>query len=133
MASLTEYENNEIYFDLNDISTFLYSIGYITRQNYNNIKQKEKIIPNNEIIFEKNLNISFTDASVKYGEMLSKINKLFCTNLSFEENFLQYKKYTNGKINFGTYLNYLIILDYIISNYNEILDIKKLLIKKIIP
>ena len=128
MASLTEYENNEIYFDLNDISTFLYSIGYITRQNYNNIKQKEKIIPNNEIIFEKNLNISFTDASVKYGEMLSKINKLFCTNLSFEENFLQYKKYTNGKINFGTYLNYLIILDYIISNYNEILDIKKLLI-----
>ena len=68
-----------------------------------------------------------TDASVKYGEILSKINKLFNHKLSFEDNFLQYKKCTNSNINFGTYLNYLIIFDYIFSNYAEILDIKTLL------
>ena len=127
MASLTEYDNNEIYFDLNDISSFLYSIGYISRKNYINIKQNGKNIQNQEIVFEKNLNISLTDASVKYGEMLTKINKLFNHKLSFEEYFLQYKKCTNGNINFGTYLNYLIIFDYIFSNYAEILDIKALL------
>ena len=127
MKSLTEYDNNEIIFDLNDISSFLYSTGYLNRQKYNNAKKQQKNQEDNPIILEKNINISIVDASDKYGELLSKINKLFDTNLSFEDNYLQYKIYTKSDINFVTYLNYLIIFIYIINNYSDLLNINSLL------
>ena len=131
MTSLTEYERNndynDIVFDLNDISSFLYSIGYLSREKYYNLKNKSKTQISYEISFEKNINITLTDASVKYGELLSKVNKLFNTNFTFEDIFLQYKLYTKGDINFCTYLNYLIILVYVINNYSDLLNINNLL------
>ena len=127
MESITEYDNNEIVFDLNDISSFLYSTGYLNRQKYNNIKKQQKSQEDYEIILEKNLNITMTDASVKYGELLSKMNKLFDTNLSFEDYYFQYKVSTKSDINFGTYLNYLLIFIYIINNYSDFLNINSLL------
>ena len=127
MESKTEYDNNEILFDLNDISSFLYSTGYFNRQKYNNIKKQQKSQEDYEIILEKNLNITMTDASVKYGELLSKMNKLFDTNLSFEDYYFQYKVSTKSDINFGTYLNYLLIFIYIINNYSDFLNINSLL------
>ena len=45
MNSMTEYNQdsqNDIIFDLNDISTFLYSIGYLSQQKFNNIKNTKK-------------------------------------------------------------------------------------------
>ena len=127
MESSTEYDNRETYFDLSDISSFLYSTGYINRENYNNINKQQKSQQDYEIILEKNINITMTDASVKYGELLSKINKLFDTNLSFEDYYFQYKIYTKIDINFGTYLNYLIILVHMINNYSDYLKINSLL------
>ena len=130
MTSMTEYNQdsqNDIIFDLNDISTFLYSIGYLSQQKFNNIKKHQKTKQNNEIIFENNLNITMTDASVKYYELLQEINKKFNTNLTFEENYTQYKIYTKTTLSFGTYLNYLIIIVYILNNYSDLINIKNLL------
>ena len=130
MTSMTEYNQdsqNDIIFDLNDISTFLYSIGYLSQQKFNNIKKHQKTKQNNEIIFENNLNITMTDASVKYYELLQEINKKFNTNLTFEENYTQYKIYTKTTLSFGTYLNYLIIIVYILNNYSDLINIKNIL------
>ena len=88
--NFTEYgdgneENSMI--DLNDISSFLYSIGYINKQKYNYIQKNRDSLDNYEIFFEENQNITVTDASVKYGTLLTEINKLFNTNSSFQEHF----------------------------------------------
>jgi hypothetical protein len=131
MSSFTEYnannDFNDIIFDLNDISTFLYTVGYITREKYYNLKKQNKTQINHEIAFENNLSITMTDASVKYGELLSKVNKLFKADITFEEIFLQYKFLTKGDITFCTLLNYIIILIYILNNYSDLLNINNLL------
>ena len=132
--SFTEYgvggeENFMI--DLSDVSSFLNSIGYINNQKYNNIQKNKNSLENYEIFFEENQNISMSETSVKYGTLLTEINKLFNTNSSFEEHFQQYRIYTKANINFTTYLNYLILLSYIINKYDDILNINSLLnIKK---
>ena len=131
MSSFTEYnannDFNDIIFDLNDISSFLYTVGYITREKYYNLKKQNKTQINHEIAFENNLSITMTDASVKYGELLSKVNKLFKADITFEEIFLQYKFLTKGDITFCTLLNYIIILIYILNNYSDLLNINNLL------
>ena len=128
--SFTEYGNGddeEFAFDLDDISSFLYSIGYLNKQKYNNIQKNKNSLKNYEIYFEENQNITFTDTSVKYGTLLTEINKLFNTNSSFEEHFQQYKAYTKSNISFATYLNYLILLTYIFKKFDDILNINSLL------
>ena len=128
--SFTEYGNGddeEFAFDLDDISSFLYSIGYLNKQKYNNIQKNKNSLKNYEIYFEENQNITFTDTSVKYGTLLTEINKLFNTNSSFEEHFQQYKAYTKSNINFATYLNYLYLLTYIFKKFDDILNINSLL------
>ena len=77
--------------DLNDISSYLYSIGYFSKPKYNNIQKNKKSLKNYEIYFEENPNITFTDSSVKYGTLLSEINKIFNVDSTFEEHFRQYK------------------------------------------
>ena len=64
---------------------------------------------------------------MKYGTLLTEINKLFNTNSSFEEHFQQYKAYTKSNINFATYLNYLYLLTYIFKKFDDILNINSLL------
>ena len=128
--NFTEYgdgneENSMI--DLNDISSFLYSIGYINKQKYNHIQKNRDSLDNYEIFFEENQNITVTDASVKYGTLLTEINKLFNTNSSFQEHFEQYRIYTKTNNNFASYLNYLILLIYIIKKYDDLLNINFLL------
>ena len=54
--NFTEYgdgneENSMI--DLNDISSFLYSIGYINKQKYNHIQKNRDSLDNYEIFFDK--------------------------------------------------------------------------------
>ena len=126
----TEYgdgdeENSMI--DLNDISSFLYSIGYINKQKYNSIQKNKEPLKNYEMFFEENQNITVTDSSVKYGTLLTEINKLFNTSSSFEEHFQQYRIYTKTNINFASYLNYLILLVYIINKYDDFLNVNSLL------
>ena len=128
--SFTEYEGGEgedFAFDLNDISSFLYSIGYLNKQKFHNIQKNKNSLKNFEIFFEENQNITVTDTSVKYGTLLTEINKFFNTKSSFEEHFQQYRAYTKSSINFATYLNYLILLVYILKKYDDILNINSLL------
>ena len=128
--NFTEYsdkDENDTFIDLNDISTFLYSIGYLTKQKYNNLKRNENSLKNYELILEENTNITVTESSVKYGTLLNELNKIFNTNSSFEEHFIQYKSYTKSNMNFSTYLNYLIILIYIINKYDDIININSLM------
>ena len=73
------------------------------------------------------MKIKITDTSVKYGTLLTEINKFFNTKSSFEEHFQQYRAYTKSSINFATYLNYLILLVYILKKYDDILNINSLL------
>ena len=126
----TEYgerDEDETLFDLNDISSFLYSIGYLSKQKYNNMKRNENSLKNYELILEENPNITMTDTSVKYGTLLNELNKIFNTNSSFEEHFNQYKSYTKSNITFGIYLNYLIILIYIINKFDGVININSLI------
>ena len=128
--NFTEYgddDENDSSFDLNDISSFLYSIGYINKQKYNKIRKNKNYLKNYEIFFEENHNITVTDTSVKYGTLLTEINKLFNTNSTFEEHFQQYKIYSKSNINFVSYLNHLILLIYIIHKYDDILNVNSLL------
>ena len=72
--SFTEYEGGEgedFAFDLNDISSFLYSIGYLNKQKFHNIQKNKNSLKNFEIFFEENQNITVTDTSVKYGTLLT--------------------------------------------------------------
>ena len=128
--NFTEYgagDDENFMIDLNDISSFLYSIGYINRQKYNNIQKNKNILENYEIFFEENQNISMTEVSVKYGTLLTEINKLFNTNSSFEEHFQQYRLYTKSILGFGAYLNYLILLSYLFNKYDDLININSLL------
>ena len=127
--NFTEYGNGDEDYsmiDLNDISSFLYSIGYINKQKYNNMQRNKKSLKNYDIIFEENQNITVTDTSVKYGTLLTEINKLFNTNSSFEEHFQQYKIYVKTNITFANYLNYLILLIYIIHKYEDLINLNSL-------
>ena len=128
--SFTEYgdgESADFSLDLNDISSFLYSLGYINKQKFHNIQKNKNSLKNYEIFFEENQNITVTDTSVKYGTLLTEINKFFNTKSSFEEHFQQYRAYTKSNINFATYLNYLILLVYILKKHDDILNINSLL------
>ena len=113
--------------DLNDISSYLYSIGYFSKPKYNNIQKNKKSLKNYEIYFEENPNITFTDSSVKYGTLLSEINKIFNVDSTFEEHFRQYKEFTKSNITFANYLNHLILLIYIINKYDIMLNVSSLL------
>ena len=125
----TEYGeggDSDFMLDLNDISSFLYSIGYLNKQKYNNIQKNKTSLKNYELFFEENQNITYTDASVKYGTLLTEVNKLFSVNSTFEEHYQQYKIYTKSSINFSTYLNYLILLVYLLNKYDDMLNINSL-------
>ena len=57
--SFTEYEGGEgedFEFDLNDISSFLYSIGYLNKQKFHNIQKNKNSLKNFEIFFDENQN-----------------------------------------------------------------------------
>ena len=62
--SFTEYGNGDdedFAFDLDDTSSFLYSVGYLNKQKYNNIQKNKNSLKNYEIYFEDNQNITVTD------------------------------------------------------------------------
>ena len=107
--------------NLNDISSYLYKIGYL-KVYEKNFSTKTTKLYNQDIVFESSKKISTTDASVKYSEIIKIINKTFNSNFNFEELFTHYTKYTKHNITFCTFLNYLLILYEIIVKYNDILN-----------
>ena len=122
-----EDNRNAIKIIINDISTFLYKSGFLSKYIYD--KKIIELLDNNKNdfidIFEFNRSITTTDASVKYSELLTSINSLFKseTQYTFESLYYQYLEYTKSTISLNTFLNCLIMLDYIMKNFKELFNL----------
>ena len=125
-----EDNRNSIKIIINDISTFLYKTGFLSKY-ISDKKQIELLEMNNNNdfidIFEFNRSITTTDASVKYSELLSSINMLFKseTQYTFESLYYQYLEYTKSNLSLNIFLNYLIMLDYILKNFNKLFNLSE--------
>ena len=113
---------------INDISTFLYKSGFLSKYLVDK-KQIELLESNNKNdiidIFEYNRSISSIDVSKKYNNLISSINSLFKSDLqyTFETLYYQYLEYTKTNISVNTYLNSLIMLNYIVNNFGNLLNL----------
>ena len=111
--------------DLNNFESFLVKSGFITKKLWssknNDIFDLSKY---NDILssFEYNPKISMTEASVKYGDKIQWMNKIFKTDLTLEELHNQYIHYTSTNISFLCLLNNFIMLEIILKNFDNILN-----------
>ena len=125
-----EDNRNNIRILINDISTFLYKSGFLSKYLVDK-KQLELLdyTSKNDLIdiFEYNRSISSTDASTKYSELLSSINSLFRTEVKYNIDTLyyQYLEYTKSNISLNNYLNCLIMINYILKNFNDLLNLSE--------
>ena len=121
-------DRSDIKLNINDISTFLYKSGFLSKY-LSDKKQIELLEINNksDIIdnFEFNRSITSTDASVKHSELIKAINNLFKPKVqhTFDSLYYQYIEYTKSNISLNNFLNCLIMLNYIITNFNELLNL----------
>ena len=121
-------ENNEkekIELDINNLELFLVKSGYIsdkiwTKQN-SDCFDWNKV---NEILlsFEFNEKISATEASVKYGDKIQWINKIFKSDITLEELHSHYVHYTSTNISFVKLLNNFIMLEIILKVFYNIIN-----------
>ena len=106
-------EKDKIILDINNIELFLTKSGYLNQNVWTKINSEwfdwNKA---NEILlaFEFNEKISATEASVKYGDKIQWINKIFKNDITLEELHSQYAHYTSTNISFLKLLNNFIIL-----------------------
>ena len=125
-----EDNRNNIRILINDISTFLYKSRFLSKYLVDK-KQLELLdsTSKNDLIdiFEYNRSISSTDASTKYSELLSSINSLFRTEVKYNIDTLyyQYLEYTKSNISLNNYLNCLIMINYILKNFNDLLNLSE--------
>ena len=111
--------------DLNNFELFLLKSGYITKKiwtsNHSDIFDWSKY---NDILlsFEYNHKISTTEASVKYGDKIQWINKIFKTDLTFDELHSQYIHYTSTNISFSCFLNNFIMVEIILNKFYNIIN-----------
>ena len=125
MENIIDNDEKSKIIDINNIELFLIESGYIsqsiwTKQNsewfdYNKV---------NEILlaFEFNEKISASDASVKYGDKIQWINKIFKDDINLEELHSQYVHYTSTSISFVKLLNNFIMLEIILKNFYNIIN-----------
>ena len=106
---------------INDISTFLYKSGFLSK--YVCDKKQIEILENNnkqDIIdyFEFKRAITSNDISAKYSDLLKSINNLFNTGTqyTYDSLYYQYIEYTKSNIPLNVFLNCLIMLNYIHIN-----------------
>ena len=113
---------------INDISTFLYKSCFLSKYLFDK-SQIELLESNskNEIldIFEFSRSITTTEASTKYCELLSSINSLFKTETqyTFDSLYHQYLEYTKSNLSLNSFLNCLIMLNYILNNFHDLLNL----------
>lgn len=119
------------YIDINDISSFLVKSGLIQRCSFskkhlsilNMNSSYDKVICNN---LEFNEKININEACTKHKNTIASINKIFNINASLDEIYNQYVFYTKVKIHFNQFINWIIILDLIITNFNDIFYFDKI-------
>ena len=75
---------------------------------------------------EFNEKANFDEASIKYNNTIKSINKIFNINASLEEIYNQYVYYTKVKIHLNQFINWIVILDLIITNFNDIFNFDKI-------
>ena len=113
---------------INDISTFLYKSGFLSKYLVDK-KQIELLESNykNDLleIFEFNRSISSEDASIKYSNLITSVNTLFKaeTQYNLDSLYYQYLEYTKTNITLSNFLNCLIMINYILKNFNNLLNI----------
>ena len=111
--------------DINNFGLFLFKSGYLSKKIWNQ-KNSEIFDWNkyNDILlsFEYNQKISITEASVKYGDTIQWINKIFKTDLTLEELYSQYIHYTSTNIPFICLLNNIIMISIILRNFMNIIN-----------
>ena len=127
--------------DINNFGLFLFKSGYLSKKLWNQ-KNSEIFDWNkyNDILlsFEYNQKISITEASVKYGDTIQWINKIFKTDLTLEELYSQYIHYTSTNIPFICLLNNIIMISIILRNFMNIInqnnenDINNIFVEQII-
>ena len=111
--------------DLNNFGLFLYKSGYLPKKIWTQ-KNSEIFDWNkyNDILlsFEYNQKITITEASVKYGDTIQWLNKIFKTDVTLEELFSQYIHYTSTNIPFICLLNNVIMVSIILKNFMNIIN-----------
>ena len=118
--------NNETrILDINNIESFLAISGYVNQGTWT--KQMSDFFDYskvNDILlsFEFNEKISHTEASVKYGDKIQWINKIFKTDVTFEELHSQYIHYTSTNISFLKLLNNFIMMEIILNQFYNVIN-----------
>ena len=111
--------------DLNNFGLFLYKSGYLSKKIWTQ-KNSEIFDWNkyNDILlsFEYNQKITITEASVKYGDTIQWLNKIFKTDVTLEELFSQYIHYTSTNIPFICLLNNVIMVSIILKYFMNIIN-----------
>ena len=121
-------ERNNIKININDMSTFLYKSGFLSKHliDKNKLEFLETNIKNDLIdIFEFNNSISSTYISSKYSQLINSINSLFKSEFqyNFDTLYNQYLEYTKTNFILNDFLNWLIMLNFIITNFRELLNL----------
>ena len=113
--------------DINNLSSLLIKSGYKEKFSFSN---EQLSILNFSNVYSKVLyeNLEFDEASTfqkisnNYGRVIASINEKFNVKSPFKEIFKQYVYYTKANISINIFLNWLIILDFIITNFENIFD-----------
>ena len=120
------FNNNEtIILDINNIESFLAHSGYLNQGTWT--KQMSDFFDYSKIndillSFEFNEKISHTEASVKYGDKIQWINKIFKTDVTFQELHSQYIHYTSTNISFLKLLNNFIMMEIILNQFYNVIN-----------
>ena len=130
--------NNVNIIDINYISSLLIKSGLVEKFSFTE-KQSDILNYSNmyyKILYESlefNENITSQEITKKYGRVISSINNKFKIKCNFNEIFKQYIYYTKANISLNIFLNWLIIFDLILTNFQNLFDdsITNLLDKKI--
>ena len=121
-------DRNDLKIHFTDIRTFLYKSCFLNRPIIDvdisplfNIDNKNSILD----IFELNNSITIKDASSKYGYLFKSLKQILKEDLKYNLEYIyhQYLEYTDNKIPLNHFLNCLIMLNYILTNFKEILNL----------
>lgn len=120
---------DDIKININDITTFLYKSNLLNKTIVDdnqlsilNMNTKINLID----FFEFNNAITIKEATNKYNGILKSLKQIFKVDLKFnlESLYHKYLELTNSKLQLNHFLNCLIMLNYILTNFKEILNLQ---------
>ena len=119
---------NEVKINFNDISTLLYKTGFLENEIIDTdilslLSMENKI--NLIDIFEFNNSITIKEASAKYNDLMKSLKQIlkFEFKINLESLYHLYLEYTENKISLTNFLNILIMMNYILTTFKQILKL----------